>query len=399
MADLSATTERGIYALPEATESGLGEVAPSTVLGLDLDKSIKIATALGSRVFDTAGRAYIDLCMGHGSLLLGHNAAPIKQAVQKQLDASWVHGYEHDLTDRVATMISALGPANERTRFCSSETEAITLAIAASRLTTGRQRVVSFTPLAHGADSNIVLRSGYGTTEALERLKVDGTSVAAVIVEPVPTDRPGLTHGAWLQSMQSLCNDIGAMLILNETTSGFRIAYGGAQEFFKLRPDLVIYGNALGGGMPIGVLSGRTAVMSIFGGGTTPPRVFCSSTHAGNPLSAAAAEAVLQSLAMHRETVYPQLRNSAETIRTAFNNAATQRGVNARLYQAGSFFRIVWDDDITQPAVQSLGWMRFRREVMDRHVMIHRDGRCFLSTAHTVADIGAVANAFAECVG
>jgi iturin family lipopeptide synthetase A len=352
--------------------------------------SFTVATALGARVFDPSGRSYIDLSMGHGALLLGHGAVPIKQAIQTQLEAGWLHGFDADVVERVALMIGAASQSNERVMFCTSESEAKNLVLVGAQNLTERRGLVAFDTVGRDVDAQAVRILEYGAAAALDMIRRDRSSIAAVIVEPFPALRPSLDSGPWLRELQSVCRDSDVLFVLDETTSGFRIAYGGAQEVFSLAPDFVIYGNVVGGGLPIGIVAGRSAPMSIFGGGNSPPRTFRTSTHAGNPLSAAAAEATLQALSMHRDTIYPQLESAAATIRLSIESAVARYGQQVEMHCAGSYFRLEW------AAQNETHRAQFESYARDRRIIVPSDGRCFLSTAHTVADIGKVASVFAE---
>jgi glutamate-1-semialdehyde 2,1-aminomutase len=349
-----------------------------------------VATALGARVFDPAGRSYVDLSMGHGALLLGHGAIPIKQAIQTQLEAGWLHGFDADVVERVALMINAAGRSNEQVMFCTSENEAKSLVLVGAQNLTERRGIAVFDAVGRDVYAPSVRILEYGSPTALDVIRRERSTIAAVIVEPFPALRPSLDFGPWLRELQGVCRDNDVIFVLDETTSGFRVAYGGAQELFDLAPDFVIYGNVVGGGLPIGIVAGRATPMSIFGGGDSPPRAFRTSTHAGNPLSAAAAEATLHALSMHRDTIYPQLESAATVIRQSIESALERNGPQVRMYCAGSYFRLEWT------AHSDTHRARFESYVRDRRIIVPSDGRCFLSTAHTVADIGKVAAVFSE---
>jgi glutamate-1-semialdehyde aminotransferase len=401
--------------------------------------SLSVARGLGARLYGDAERSYLDLCMGHGALLLGHGAASVKDALARQLEAGWLFGFAHDTAERLAALIHKAGPANERVMLCNSESDATLLAMRAARAHTGRDLVAVFGGASHGlhdaalvtahmgtsaaprpaandqgpsakaragagvaagaAESVVVLP--YGTDAALAIIHAHRDRLAGVMVEAVPTARPSLAHGPWLKRLAAACREDAVPLILDETYTGFRVRYGGAQEFFDITPDLVTYGGALGGGLPIGAVAGRAGIMSVFGGGKPEQRIFCGTTHAGNPLSAAAAEAVLSVLSTHRDTVYPQLHKAASNLGTTFNRTAETMGVAARIDAAGSMFRVFFGCEVgdepgpRRPAEEARHMERvFYRELLNRGVVVHAAKRCFLSTAHTLADIGEISAAF-----
>jgi glutamate-1-semialdehyde aminotransferase len=418
--------QHGPVAPPSA--DGAGRLVPQR---LDLaagDGPFAVSRAVGATVFDAAGTPYLDLCMGHGALLLGHGAAAVKDAVRRQLDDGWLYGFAHAGAARLAELIAAAGPANERVALCTSESDATLVALRAARATTGRDGVVLFAGSHHGlhdaalvtalpmqapsANDAVVQRKvhigagvpvtvdatvdilPYGGEQVFDWIRRRRDRLAAVMVEGVPSGRPTLTHGPWLRTLQSVCRDSGVVMILDETLSGFRLGFGGAQEAFGLHPDLVTYGHALGGGLPLGAVAGRASVMSAFDGPEPHARIFAGDTHAGNPLSVAAATAVLEVLSASREFVYPQLAAAAAALTGAFTTAAAAHGLAAGAEAAGSLFRLHFGppaDAKTQALERA-----FYAALFERKVIVHAAKRCFLSTAHTVADIAALATAFSD---
>jgi|GEM_PF-2481854 len=440
-AAIASVMTPALFAKPDARPAerrahpdGSGSLLPRTIdLAADAG-TLVVARGLGARLFDTSGHSYLDLCMGHGALLLGHGAATVKEALQRQLDTGWLFGFGHETGERLAVLIHEAGRANERVMLCTSESDATLLALRAARAHTGRDLVAIFSGSAHGlhdaalvtsqleqapsandaalarkahigagipaAGDDAVVVLPFGKDQSLELIHQHRSRLAAVMVEAVPTARPSLAHGPWLKRLEAACRADGVLLILDETYSGFRMCFGGAQELFDLHPDLVAYGNALGGGLPIGAVAGGTGIMSVFGGGRPEQRIFCGTTHAGNPLSAAAAEAVLTVLSIHRDTVYPQLHKAASNLATAFNLASEELGAAARIDAAGSMFRISFGCDIgdepgpRRPPEEARRMERaFYGEMLARHVVVHAARRCFLSTAHTVADIAEISAA------
>lgn len=385
--------------------------------------------ALGARVF-SGDRSYIDLCMGYGALLLGHGAATVKDALQRQLEAGWMYGFAHARVDELAALIRAAGPANEQIALCNSESDATLLALRAARAHTGRERIAVFAGAHHGlhdfalitdvpaamtggaaasdggrkahvgagilaAMDQFVIVLPYGDDAALGWVRAYSGQLAAVIVEPVASHAPGLEHGAWLQQLQNACRAGGTCFVLDEAVTGFRLCYGGAQELFGLEPDLVTYGNVMGGGLPIGAIAGRAEIMAAFGADAREDRIFSGSAHAGNPLSVAAAVAVLDVLNIHRDTVYPQLNDAAAKLAVRFNDDASRLGASAHLAYAGSVLRVMFTDDgrdARSGAVENA----FYRGLFERRIVAHASKRCFLSTAHTVGDITELSTALAD---
>ncbi|MBL8644085.1 MAG: aminotransferase class III-fold pyridoxal phosphate-dependent enzyme, partial [Rhodospirillaceae bacterium] len=298
------------------------------------------------------------------------------------------------------------------------------LALRAARAATGREKIAVFANAHHGlhdfaliSESTAPVRAAndatvrrkvhigagipaavddcvivlpYGEPAAIDWIRSYAGQLAGVIAEPFPSLAPSLDHGPWLSDVQAVCRATHTVFILDETYTGFRLGYGGAQGLLGLKPDLVTYGNALGGGLSIGAVAGQADAMAGFGSATREQRIFNGTTHTGNPLSTAAAIAVLEVLLTHRDEVYPQLNRAAADLKTAFDEAARNAGAAATLSCAGSIFAITF-----KPGFEAQE-RAFYRGLFERKVVVHASRRCFLSTAHTVADIQALSTAFHE---
>jgi glutamate-1-semialdehyde 2,1-aminomutase len=421
---LSGTTTQDILASARAAANS---AASPLIRGLDLaagPSAFKVSHASGARVVDRHGTSYLDLCMGYGALVLGHGAATVKEALAQQLEAGWLYGLSHAKQDQLAELIKAAGSSNERVAFCDSASDATLLALRAARAFTGRDKIAVFSQAHHGLhdfalisdraapraaandaqvrqkvhvgagipaaldDFVIILR--YGDPGAIDWIRSYAGQLAAVIAEPFPSRFPSLRHKAWLQDVQAICRTTHTLFVLDENISGFRLGYGGAQSTLDLSPDLVTYGNALGGGLSIGAVAGREPIMEGFGATAPEQRIFSGSAHAGNPLSTAAAVAVLEVLLTHRDTVYPQLNGAAVELAAAFNTAAETVGVPATMSCAGSVFAVRFDTG--HEALERA----FYAALFARKVIVHASKRCFLSTAHTVGDIQDLAAAFSD---
>lgn len=422
---LSATTTHAVlaHARAAANNPASSALSPSFDLAGGLGR-LNAAQATGARIVDRTGESYLDLCMGYGSLVLGHGAAPVKEALQRQLDQGWMYGFAHPQQDQLAELIRAAAPANERVALCNSESDATLLALRAARAVTGRDKIAVFGNAHHGlhdfalisesASSNraandapaprrvhrgagiphalddFVIVLPYGEPAAIDWIRSYAGQLAAVIAEPFASARPSLHHKAWLHDVQAICRSTHTVFILDETYSGFRLSYGGAQGVLGLSPDLVTYGNALGGGLSIGAVAGRASAMTGFGAADRTQRIFSGTTHTGNPLSVTAAIAVLELLLTHRDEIYPQLEAAAQNLVDAFNRAAGDVNVAARMTAVGSICAVQFD-----PGQEALE-REFYRNLYARKIVVHASRRCFLSTAHTVADIVEISNALEE---
>ena len=230
--------------------------------------------------------------MDSGAPILGHNHAGTRDAVLAQAARGWNFGLPGADQLELARLIQAAAPANERVMLCNAEGEALAAAVAAARAVTGRGAIAAFAapggaPCADHTQGTLgqgaIGHLPYGEAAALDIIAARRSDLAAVIVEPVRADDPDLGHVAWLQGLIEACNTWAVPVIFDESLTGFRLAFGGAQELLGLIPDLVVYGKAVGGGLPLAALAGRAEVMASVGRGE---KAF--GEWAGNPISIAA---------------------------------------------------------------------------------------------------------------
>jgi glutamate-1-semialdehyde 2,1-aminomutase len=238
----------------------------------------------------------------------------------------------------------------------------------------------------------------YGHPAAFDLIRRRRNELAAVMVEAVRGNDPHLDAGSWLQELGAVCRASGVLLILDEVTTGFRLAYGGAQEYFGLRPEMVAYGKAVGGGLPLGVVAGRSDIMRVFSAEAGPRGIFSASTFAGNPLSIAAGLAALKFADMHRDTLYPALEASAVHLAATFSAAAADLGVPARLQHAGSMLRVVLGTVQPRNSAAAAALRQaedaFATHLLNGGVLMQTGLRGFLAAAHDAAQIDLAATAF-----
>ena len=250
---------------------------------------IFIERASGPRLFDVTGRGFIDFCQSFGPLLLGHADADVRAASEAALKDGWTYGCCEPYSLALAEWISARVPWAEKIRFVSSGTEAVMSALRVARAATGRPRILKFDGCYHGHADSMLVRAGSGLAgqavassegvsaavaaetvvaplddeDELDRVfEAHGAEIAAAIVEPLPANYGLLPQREeWLLHLADRCARAGALLILDEVISGFRIGMTGMAGRVGLRPDLVTYGKVIGGGFPVGAYAGRKALM------------------------------------------------------------------------------------------------------------------------------------------
>lgn len=297
-----------------------------------------IDRADGCRIYDVDGNEYIDYIDSWGPMILGHNFPAVRQSVQNACEKGLSFGCATQIEVEMAEFICERIPHVEMIRMVNSGTEAVMSAIRAARGFTGRNKIIKFAGCYHGHSDSMLVSAGSGvmtsgipdsagvpsgcTMDTMTAVYNDLDSVdalfeqakdqvAAVIVEPVGANMGVvLPKEGFLQGLRSHCTKNGALLIFDEVITGFRLAFGGAAQYFSVRPDLVTYGKVIGAGMPVGAYGGRLDVME-----TVSPvgRVYQAGTLSGNPIAMAAGLTQLKYL-YERQEIYKELEKKGERL-------------------------------------------------------------------------------------
>jgi len=370
-----------------------------------------IAQGEGSRLFDVDGNEYIDYVGSWGPLLLGHRHPEIIAALERALTIGTSFGAPTAQEIELAEAICRAVPSIEMVRLVNSGTEATMSAIRVARGFTGRDLIVKFEGCYHGHVDSLLVKAGSGmatlgiadtqgvpkafaeTTIALPYNNVDaveqafrahGNQIAAIIVEPVVGNMgcvPPLP--GYLEALREITARHGALLIFDEVMTGFRVAFGGAQQRYNIKPDLTTLGKVIGGGLPVGAYGGRKDIMSKV---APAGPIYQAGTLSGNPLAVAAGLAMLRHLEAHPE-IYDQLERRAAQL-----CAAAPAGITVN--RVGSMFtffftdRPVTDWDSAKVA-DTAKFGRFFRGMLDRGIYLapSQFEAAFLSAAHTDDDI------------
>jgi glutamate-1-semialdehyde 2,1-aminomutase len=370
-----------------------------------------IARGEGSHIFDVDGNEYIDYVGSWGPLLLGHRHPVIMAALREALDAGTSFGAPTEREVEMAEAIREAVPSIEMVRLVNSGTEATMSAIRVARGFTGRDLIVKFEGCYHGHVDSLLVKAGSGvatlglpdspgvpksfsdTTIALPFNATDGLEhafgaqggrIAAAIVEPVAGNMGCVPPApGFLQALREITERHGALLILDEVMTGFRVAFGGAQQLFGIRPDLTTLGKVIGGGLPIGAYGGRADIMSRV---APAGPIYQAGTLSGNPLAVAAGLAMLRYLKSHPET-YAQLE-----ARTAAICAAAPRGTTVN--RVGSMFTVFFTDgrvtDYDSAKKSDVAqFAEFHRRMLERGIYLppSQFEAAFVSAAHTEEDI------------
>ena len=360
---MPSLAERSLAVFP-AGSNGEFNLPPGLTLVIDRGE--------GCRLWDTRGREFLDFTMGWGSSLVGHARPEVTEAVTRQaaLGANFAYVTENALL--LAEEIVRLSPACERLRFCASGTEATMYCQRLARAFTGRPKILKFEGAYHGANEvgvtslfprelkpfpepdpssagigplveDLVLVAPFNdlaTTRAI--VEANAGVIAGVIVEPLQRCTPPVD--GFLEGLRDLAHDHGALLLFDEVVTGFRLAYGGAQAYYGVVPDLVAYGKALGGGFPIGAFGGRGEIMDLVreDGLGSERYVWVASTLGGNPISTSAARAALSVLA--GDGVYAHLHGIGEYMREGLRKTLTDRRIAAQVIGDGPLAQVVFSD-------------------------------------------------------
>ena len=411
------------------TQASRGRLAdPRVVSGFrpqlkEIVYPLVVERSAGSKLWDVDGNEYVDLTCGFGSNFLGNSAACVVDAVRRQLEQGYEIGPQHPLAGEVAELIARF-TGLERVAFCNTGSEAVLGAMRIARTVTGRDTIVMFNGSYHGIVDEVIVRStaqgrslpaaagiprsavqntllvDYGTDEALELLRARRTEIAGVLVDPVQSRRPDLQPREFLQRLRELTREMGAALIFDEVITGFRVARGGAQEVFGVRADVATYGKVVGGGLPIGVIAGQSRFMDALDGGTwqfgdgSSPQAgvtYFAGTFVRHPLALAAARAVLQEIESRGAGLYEELNARTTALVAELNQIFDERDVPLHAANFGSLFKCAYTE--AQPMGELLfSYLRYK----GLHIWDARP--CFLTLAHSDADVRRVVEAFRETI-
>ncbi len=381
----------------------------------------------GCRVWDTDGREYLDMTMAWGSALVGHAHPKVLEAAVAAADKGANFAAINRPMVELAERIADLSLCVERIRFVASGTEATMLCLRTARAATGRPKILKFEGAYHGQhpegvtslvgsdppdlpqpDSSgtgapwverDVLVAPYNDLAATRRILSDhAADLAAVIVEPLHRCIPPVD--GFLKGLREVTAKLGIVLVFDEVVTGFRLALGGAQEYYGVSPDLVAYGKGLGGGFPIGAFGGRVDVMDAVNEHRLPGPNYAwsASTTGGNPVSSAAALAAID--VFSEPGVYDRLHSMGRLLRERLGQALDQAGEVAQVLGDGPLAQAVFLD---RPVQSHRDWLAADRqrgravmlELLRRGVFLNPMGtKIYLSLAHAEPDLNELASRF-----
>ncbi|MCO5090978.1 non-ribosomal peptide synthetase/type I polyketide synthase [Bosea sp. (in: a-proteobacteria)] len=402
---------------------------PRTVAGFTTDWKemvypIVSARAKGACIWDVDGNAYIDLVNGYGQTAFGHAPDFVVAAVQAQLAEGFAIGPQSPLAHEAARLFCEL-TSHARVAFCNTGSEAVMAALRVARTVTGRDGVAAFSGAYHGQFDEVLVRGvgaggehrslpaapgipaqavgrmtvlDYGTDESLSWLREHAHELAAVLVEPVQSRRPGYLPAAFLKELRAITERAGTALVFDEVVTGFRVHPAGVQALLGIKPDLATYGKVVGGGLPIGLLAGVSRFMDALDGGAwrfgddSVPEAgvtFFAGTFVRHPLVLAATVAVLKHVRDRGAALTEEL-----TARTQHLVAELKRG----------FAEVGWDVPIEhygsvmyfEPGRDHRLGSLLHYHLRARGIFIQEHYPCFLTTQHGDAEIASIVEAFRD---
>lgn len=386
-----------------------------------------IAKAKGSRITDADNIEYIDYVCSWGAMILGHNREEILESVIHTAEKGLSFGAATEAEVEMAEFICGNVPAIEKIRMVNSGTEAVMSAIRAARGFTGRNKIVKFEGCYHGHSDSLLVRAGsglmtegipgsagvpenvtrdtlsasYNNLNSVEKLfQLYPEEIAAVIVEPIAANMGVvLPRDGFLEGLQQICRKYGAVFILDEVITGFRLGFTGAQGYFGLKPDLITYGKIIGAGMPVGAYGGRKEIMDMV---SPIGPVYQAGTLSGNPVAMRAGLTQLRLLKSKPE-IYSHLENMAAHLFNGMSKIMKQYGKPYTVNHIGSigtvFFtnRLVYDYNSAKTCDTRLFADHFAH--MLRHQIYMAPSQyeaIFLSAAHNDEDIEKTLDVFQQ---
>ena len=399
---------------------------------LEMPHPIFIERGQGPNVFDADGNRYIDTSVGFGLHMLGHVHPVVREAIDRRVPEGWMFGIHSTSQMALANLIKAGSPCADRVVFCNTGSEATMYAFRAARGFSGREKIALFDGFYHGAhdygmwltdpsspvDAPRALPMGNGIPAALGDLTLllpyrnpaafdlivkHRDELALVFVEGVQSSNPQPDAGEFLRELAEVCRNNNVLFGMDEVITGFRVAYGGAQARFDVMPDIATYGKVIGGGLPVGAITGRADLMHVFSGLGAERGIFSGGTFSGNPLTMVAGTAVLTHLRDHPE-IYTSLQRQGNRLADAVNTFCSTRGLPAQMKHVGSMFHMFFQGgsiqssrDLVQENVRAE--KAFYLHCLNRGVLVPGTQRGFLSAAHDDQAVDTLIDVFCTSLG
>jgi glutamate-1-semialdehyde 2,1-aminomutase len=435
---INELTQKYIKFVPKSRDNAIRKhrhlVDPRKVANLrktikSLQFHMTYESASGAYLYDIDGNKYIDITGDNGVNILGHQHPKINESIMRRIDSGYpLVGYTEDLFEVAELFCRITG--NERVLFTQSGTEAVMWAVKIARAYTNREKIVIFDKSFHGFSDTVgavrghhgqsfaaglgipqkfveqIIILNYGEMEGLEKIRVEAKNIACVLVEPVQAAQPKNQPKEFLQALRELTSSNDILLVFDEMITGLRVCSRGAQSYFGVQADIATYGKVPGGGMPTGMIAGRSQYMDVADGGVwdlddesmpSLRRIFVGGTHSRNPIKLAAAKGVLSEIA-RRNTGHEhgadcncfqkEIALHADKIARELNSYFVERKLPVEIQHFSSLFRYHFIED-PGGVTRELFFVLLRMNGVETSV----SGNCFLNDAHSSENIDGIVNA------
>ena len=385
------------------------------------------AKAEGSKIYDVDGNCYIDYCLAYGPLILGHANPLVKEALKEQLERGWLYGTPIELEVEYAKLITKLYKSIEMLRFVNTGSEATMSAIRLARGFTGRNKILKIEGSFHGSHDAVLVKAGSGATthgipnsagvpsdfvkntlqvpfndveslaEVVEKNRED---LACVIMEPVMGNASLIVpEEGYLKEVRKITAENDVLLIFDEVITGFRLALGGAQEFYGIEADLTTLGKIAGGGLPIGIFGGKREIMEHV---APSGNVYQAGTFSGNPLSLIAGYTTVKFMIENR--VIDVVNGITEELVKGLRDQIEDSNANLDVDSIASMFCIYFGEKPKNYAdalkLDKNKYMEFFWKMLENGVFLppSQFETCFVSYAHSMEDVEKTIEAFGLCL-
>jgi glutamate-1-semialdehyde 2,1-aminomutase len=376
-----------------------------------------VSSGFGSKIVTADHRTLLDYCMGYGSLILGHSYPQVLETIKNQLDKGTLFCIPTEKEVYLAELLTDIIPCAEKIRILNTGSESTMTSIRLSRAFNKRKKIIKFDGGYHGAYDYVLVKAGsgaanipssegsfeeisketlivkYNDLEDLENIiKKESGNISCLIVEPI-LGNYGLVlpEKNYLNNLRKITRENDIILIFDEVITGFRLSLGGASEFFGIKPDLATFSKSLGNGFPIAAICGKAEIMDQL---SPIGNVYQASTYAGNPISVSACIATMQILKANKNTIYPQLARSCDTLVQGIRDSINKFDEFFTINSIGSLFQIFFTSGKVNSTLDVIKsdqklFERFFLMLLQKDIFIppSQFETCFTSFSHNEEDI------------
>jgi glutamate-1-semialdehyde 2,1-aminomutase len=373
-------------------------------------------SANGSKIVTADHKICIDYCMGYGAVLLGHAYQTVTESIKNQLDIGSLYCVPTEKEVKLAELIAEIVPCAEMTRLVTTGAEATMNAIRLARAFTKKKKILKFDGSYHGSYDYVLINAGsgaesfaqsdgsieevtsqtlvipYNDSEELDRVIAKNDDIACVIIEPIFANMGlVLPEKGYLNDVRKITQQNDIILIFDEVVTGFRIALGGASEFFGIKPDLATLAKSMGNGFPVAAIAGKKEIMQQL---APAGRVYQASTYAGNPTSVSASISTIETLIRAKNDVYPTIAKTCDRLVNGIKDELEDAKLNLTLNTIGSMYQLFFTEGRVTDAnsAKKSNAANFRLlfdELLKRGVFIppSQFETCFISYSHSEDDV------------